>query len=59
MDVPQGLVHYLVESVRETVDYFSERGYELVHGPEEIPVGSVATIRNESGHEFDVLGFQD
>ncbi|WP_227374355.1 hypothetical protein [Haladaptatus halobius] len=48
-----------MENVRETVDYFSERGYEVVHGPEEISVGSVATIRNEWGHEFDVLDFQD
>lgn len=58
MNVPQGLVHYLVESVQETVEYFSDRGYEVVHGPEEIPVGSVATIRNEWGHEFDVLDFE-
>ncbi|MFH5800068.1 VOC family protein [Haladaptatus sp. CMAA 1911] len=57
-ELPQGMVHYLVDSVAESVEYFGQNGYEVVHGPEEIPVGNVATVRNEWGHEFDVMDFE-
>lgn len=58
-DIPQGLVHYLVDSVTDAVEYFSNHGYEVVHGPGAIPVGHVATIQNEWRHEFDIMDFEE
>ena len=45
-DVPDGLVHYLVEDVERAVEYYTEQGYEVVDGPMDIGVGTVATVQN-------------
>ncbi|MFD1514300.1 VOC family protein [Halomarina rubra] len=56
-DVPDGLVHYLVDDVERATDYYADRGYEVVDGPFDVGVGTVATVRNEWGHEFELISF--
>lgn len=56
-DIPDGLVHYLVDDVAEAIDHFSERGYDVTHGPVDTPVGQTATVENEWGHAFDIMDF--
>lgn len=57
--IPDGEVQYLVDDVQEAAAHFARRGCEIVRGPTAIPVGHVATIRNEWSHEFDLLDFED
>lgn len=56
-DIPQGLVHYLVDNVSEAIEHFSEQGYDVTDGPVETPVGQTATIENEWGQAFDIMDF--
>lgn len=56
-DIPDGLVHYLVEDVERALEYYTDRGYELIDGPNDIGVGTVATVRNTWNHEFEIMDF--
>lgn len=56
-DVPDGLVHYLVEDVEQALAYYTNHGYELIDGPADIDVGTVATVRNTWNHEFEIMDF--
>ena len=57
-DVPDGLVHYLVENVDRALAYYTDHGYDLVDGPTDIGVGTVATVQNGWGHEFEIMDFE-
>lgn len=56
-DIPDGLVHYLVEDVECATEYYTNHGYEVVAGPTDVGVGSVATVRNGWNHEFELMDF--
>ncbi|WP_232688382.1 VOC family protein [Halobacterium zhouii] len=57
-DVPDGLVHYLVEDAERAIEYYADHDYEVVHGPIDIGVGTVATVQNSWGHEFEIMDLE-
>lgn len=57
-DIPDGLVHYLVDDVERALKYYTDHGYELIDGPIDIGVGTVATVRNSWTHEFEIMDFE-
>ena len=57
-DIPNGLVHYLVEDVEHALEYYTDHGYEFIDGPIDIGLGTVATVRNTWNHEIDIMDFK-
>jgi predicted enzyme related to lactoylglutathione lyase len=52
---PYWQVYLMVESADEAIEKTKERGGELIFGPQEIPVGKIAVLRDPQGAVFSII----